>query len=217
MDAADALRIERLGPDTPSGYALAMPGGRPKGFDEDEVLDRAMNLFWLRGYEAVSLSELQREMGISRQSLYDTFGNKRGLFIRSIEHYRATQLTEALGLLARDGSPVENVKAVVRFFQALASDERCRGCLVANALVEVGPHDPEIGALLRETLELLQGSIERALDEARRRGELPEGKSPQQLSRALTNAAMGMAVTGKLAGSRPALPDICTGTLAMLD
>lgn len=194
-----------------------MPAGRPKGFDEREALERAMQLFWLRGFEPVSLTELQREMGISRQSLYDTFGNKRGLFIRSIEHYRSTQLTQALALLEREGSRVENVKEVVRFFERLASDTRCRGCLVANALVEVGPHDPEIGDLLRETLELLQGSIERALAEAKERGELGASKSPEQLSRALTNAAMGMAVTGKLSGSSAALSDICTGTLAMLD
>lgn len=194
-----------------------MPAGRPKSFDEEEALDRAMNLFWYRGYEATALSELQREMGISRQSLYDTFGSKRALFIRSIEHYRTTQLTQALGLLEREGSPVENVKEVVRFFERLAADARCRGCLVANALVEVGPHDEEIGELLRETLELLQGSIERTLDEAKRLGELAEEKSPRQLALALTNAAMGMAVTGKLRASPQTLPEICTGVLAVLD
>jgi TetR/AcrR family transcriptional repressor of nem operon len=194
-----------------------MRAGRPKGFDEEVVLDRAMQLFWLRGYEAVSLSELQEAMGISRQSLYDTFGSKRALFVRCIEHYRGTQLAEALALLEGDGPAVDRVKAVLRFFERLASDARCRGCLVANALVETGPHDPEIAALLAETLDLLQGSIQRTLREARARGELPPHKSPTQLSRALTNAVMGLAVTGKLPVGRSQLRDIYAGTLSMLE
>lgn len=176
-----------------------------------------MNLFWARGYQAVGLSELQEHMGISRQSLYDTFGSKRELFIRCIEHYRATQLSQALAILAGDGSPLDNVKAVVRFFERLAADARCRGCLVANALVEIGPHDPEIAELLHETLDLLQKSIQRALRQAQGRGELPKSRSPQQVSRALTNALMGMAVTGKLPLGRAMLRDIHAGTLSMLE
>lgn len=194
-----------------------MRAGRPKGFDEREVLERAMQLFWLRGYEGVGLTELQQHMGISRQSLYDTFGSKRALFIRCIEHYRETQLFAALGLLAQEGSPLGNVKAVLRFFERLARDARCRGCLVANALVETGPHDAEIAGLLGDTLDLLQKAIQRTLREARACGELPAHKSPAQLSRALTNAAMGMAVTGKLPSGRTRLQDIYAGTLSMLE
>jgi TetR/AcrR family transcriptional repressor of nem operon len=190
--------------------------GRPKEFDEREALERAMNLFWLRGYEGVSLVELLRHMDISRQSLYDTFGNKRSLFIRAISHYRDTQLVHALALLEREGSPLENVKDVVRFFQQLASDRRCRGCLVANALVELGPHDAEIAELLRSILLLLQGSVEQALHRAQEQGELDPSRSPGELSRALTNAAMGMAVTGKLPLQESTLRDICAGTLSML-
>lgn len=194
-----------------------MRAGRPKQFDEQEVLDRAMNLFWLRGYGGVGLAELLEVMGISRQSLYDTFGNKRELFIRSIRHYRETQLVQALALLERPGSPLSNVRGVVRFFERLAADASCRGCFVANALVELGPHDEPIAKLLRETLELLQGSIQRSLERAQEIGELPVSKSPQQLSRALTNAMLGMAVTGKLPLGRMALRDIYAGTLSMLD
>lgn len=200
------------------GYDGPMGAGRPKSFDEREVLGRAMDLFWLRGYEGVGLTELLEHMGISRQSLYDTFGSKRGLFIRTIEHYKETQLTQALALLGReDQSPLDNVREVVRFFEALAGHASCRGCLVANALVELGPHDPEIAGMLRETLGLLQQGIEDALREARARGELPATKSPETLARALTNSLMGMAVTGKLPVGPAVLREICTGTLSMLD
>jgi TetR/AcrR family transcriptional repressor of nem operon len=157
-------------------------------------------------------------MAISRQSLYDTFGNKRSLFIRVLDHYKSTRLSEAIGLLARDGSDLENVKAVVRFFETIGRDPECRGCLVANSLVELGPgEDEEISQLLHHTLAQLQGAIESALRKAQTSGELPQKKCPTQISRALTNALVGMAVTGRLQTGSAELGDVYAGTLSMLD
>ncbi|MGH0032561.1 MAG: TetR/AcrR family transcriptional regulator [Myxococcota bacterium] len=201
-----------------SGAKQARAGpGRPREFDEGEALERAMQLFWSRGYESTRLTDLLAEMGISRQSLYSTFGNKRALFLRTIDHYRETQLSAALKLLAREGPPLDNVRAVIGFFHQLAGDARCRGCLVANALVEVAPHDPEIALVLSDTLELLQQRIESALDQARQRGDLPPGRSPRTLSQALTNAMLGLAVSGKLERGPEVLDEIHEGTLRLLD
>jgi len=194
-----------------------MPAGRPKSFDETEVLERAMNLFWERGYARLSVSDLLAHMGISRQSLYDSFGSKRGLLVRAIHHYRDTQLTQALALLAQNTSPLENVKAVMRFFETLAADRQCRGCLVANTLVELGPHDPEIARLLQETLELLQIGLYEALCAARERGELRSTRSPREISLALLNSLVGLAVAGKLQQPPETYRDIYSGTLSMLD
>ncbi len=194
-----------------------MRPGRPKQFDTQEVIERAMQAFWLHGYETLGLTDLLEYMGISRQSLYNTFGSKRDLFIRTIEHYRQTQLSQAIALLERDGSRVENVKAVVRFFETLALDGSCRGCLVANTLVELGSSDDEIAALLREILEALKSAIESALREAQTRGELAANKSPEEVSRALTNAVIGLAVTGKLQMDPADIRLVYSGTLSMLD
>jgi TetR/AcrR family transcriptional repressor of nem operon len=194
-----------------------MNAGRPRAFDETEVVERAMQLFWLNGYGATGLTELLEHMGISRQSLYDTFGNKRSLFMRVIEHYRGTQLSVALALLEREGSHIENVKAVVGFFEDLALDNRCRGCLVANTLVELGSENGEVADLLRDTLELLQRSLQHSLEEAQREGELPKNKSPEKIAHALTNATIGLAVTGKLQMDPASVHDIYVGTLSMLD
>jgi TetR/AcrR family transcriptional repressor of nem operon len=190
--------------------------GRPKTFSERDALEKALDIFWQRGYRGVGLTELLTGMGIARQSLYSTFGNKRQLFIKTIRHYGDTRLAGALALLERDGSPTRNVKDVVRFFERLALDRRARGCFVANSLVEIGPHDREIRALLAQTLGTLETAILKALRQARRSGELPPGRSPRALARALTNALIGLAVTGKLGQSKAAVDDIYTGTLAML-
>ena len=190
--------------------------GRPKSFVESDALEKALDLFWQRGYNGVGLTELLDSIGIARQSLYDTFGNKRQLFVRTIEHYRDTRLAGALALLERDGSPIQNLKDLMRFFERLALDKRARGCLVANSLVELGPHDPEIRELLAQTLGLLEKSITKALRRAQRAGEVPADRSPRAIARALTNALIGMAVTGKLAQSRSTVEDIYAGTLTML-
>jgi TetR/AcrR family transcriptional repressor of nem operon len=192
-----------------------MPAGRPRQFDEEVVLGRAMELFWLRGYARVGLAELLEHMGISRQSLYDTFGNKRGLFLRAVQHYRATQLSQALALLEREGSPLANVRDVLAFFEQLALDADGRGCLVANALVEVSD-DAELAELLGETLELLRAGIERALREAQKCGELSEGKSPPELSHTLINAMLGLAVMGRLRPEPRVVRDVYAGTLGLL-
>jgi TetR/AcrR family transcriptional repressor of nem operon len=189
---------------------------RTKGFSEDEALEKALDIFWQCGYQGVGLTELLKGMGIARQSLYDTFGNKRQLFLRTIEHYRDTRLASALALLERDQSPTQNVKDVVRFFEQLALDKRARGCMVANSLVELGPHDPEVRDLLAATLGQLEKAIEKALRRAQRLGELPPERSPRALARALTNSLIGMAVSGKLALSKASVQDIYAGTLAML-
>jgi TetR/AcrR family transcriptional repressor of nem operon len=196
-------------------YSLAM--ARPKGFSEREALEKAMDVFWQHGYQRVGMTELLDGMGIARQSLYDTFGSKRQLFLKAIGHYRSTRLAAALALLEREGSPTQNVKDVVRFFEQLALDKRARGCLVANSLIEIGPHDPEIRRLLAETLQLLETRVVRALRAAQRAGELPAKRSPRAIGRALINALIGLAVTGKLARDKAAVADIYAGTLALLE
>jgi len=191
--------------------------GRPKGFSEAAALEKALDIFWQRGYQGVGLTDLLNGMGIARQSLYDTFGSKRQLFIKTIEHYRNTRLAGALALLEREGSPTQNVRDVVRFFEQLALDKRARGCLVANTLVEIGSKDREIHELLAQTLGLLEKGIAKALRQAQREGELRAERSPRAIARALTNALIGMAVSGKLALSKSAVTDIYAGTLTMLD
>src|SRR4029450_6141307 len=101
--------------------------GRPKGFSETDALEKALDLFWQKGYHGVNLPDLLSTMGIARQSLYDTFGDKRRLFIRTIEHYRNTRLAGALALLERPGSPSQNVKDIARLLEQLGLAKQGHG------------------------------------------------------------------------------------------
>jgi AcrR family transcriptional regulator len=144
-------------------------------------------------------------MDSSRMSPHGTSGSKRDRHIGAIERYRQDRLAQALALLEREGSPLENVRSVVRFFERSDAEAPCRNGLVLGAIVAMCPHDAEIAELLRDTLERVRERIERSLHDAQVRGELAKGISPQLLSRALTSAMLGTLVTGY------------SGTLSMLD
>ena len=193
-----------------------MRPGRPKEFEEDAVLESAMDFFWQHGFHTTGISDLVAHLGIGRQSLYDTFGGKRSLFIRCIHHYRAVHLTKVIHMLEDGADPIARVEDAIRFFENLALDKSARGCLVANALVEFGATDEEIRQLLDETLEMLESAIASALRRAKRLKQLQSNKRPDSLAKALTVASIGMAVSGRLHKDPAAIKAACEGTLSML-
>ena len=193
-----------------------MKRGRPRLFDEDAVLGQAMEFFWAHGYQGAGLTELLAHLGLGRQSFYDSFGSKREVYLRAIAHYRSTQLAQVLALLQKPGSPVANVRAAVRFFEKLARDKSQRGCFVANAMLEIKSDDDELRHFLDETMRMLEEGFRKALVAAKRKGELKTEKSPRALARALTNASIGLAVTGRLGQGPAVIADVYKGTLSML-
>src|SRR3954464_11387329 len=107
---------------------------RPKEFDREEALNRAMEVFWSRGYEAASVGELVKRMGINRQSLYDTFGDKHSLYLQALDRYREVEGAKLFELLERPG-PVK--RALRHLFRSVVErsldDEERRGCFMGNA------------------------------------------------------------------------------------
>ena len=98
-----------------------MTRGPSKQFDTEVALEKAMKVFWAHGYEAASLSELLKNMGIGKKSLYDTFGNKQALFLKALEHYARTTLRDMRDRLLAEGSPLSNLKQVLKDWQQLHS------------------------------------------------------------------------------------------------
>ena len=88
-----------------------MTRGPSKQFDTEVALEQAMKVFWAYGYEATSLSELLKRMGIGKKSLYDTFGNKQSLFLKALEHYAHTNIRDLRTRLEAEGSPLGNLKS----------------------------------------------------------------------------------------------------------
>jgi TetR/AcrR family transcriptional repressor of nem operon len=146
--------------------------GRPTEFDREEALEKSMELFWKNGYEATSLAELIEEMGIGRQSLYNTFGDKHSLFIEAAKHYTNSNGQHLINTLQSPGSPVGNIrKALEQVVDFLTSGE-CRGCLVTNSIVELAPHDDEVRKLVTANVNRVEKTIKTTLDRAVEEGEI---------------------------------------------
>ena len=176
--------------------------GRPKEFDRDEALASAMDVFWRRGYEAASVSELLSAMGISRQSLYDTFGDKRRVFLAAIEHYATNNVGRVCGALEAEGSPLGNVRgllrAVARDAMEGGPDGRRRGCFVVNTAVEFGADDPDVARVVRRCVDDIHTAFRRTFERAKAAGELPSTADATRLTHAVTHAMNGFAVFSRL-------------------
>ncbi len=191
---------------------------RRKEFDQDEVLDKAMELFQRRGFEATSMQELVEHMGISRGSLYETFDSKQKLFEAALARYRANAITGMIGRIQNADDPITAIKAhfegMIQY--AALNKTRC-GCLMVNSAVEVAPHNPLVSAVLADGFARFEQAFEAALVRARDRGELADGKNPRALARFLVNAMHGLSVASKCEPDLDRMRDIVDVTLAALD
>jgi TetR/AcrR family transcriptional repressor of nem operon len=194
-----------------------MTVGRPKEFDRDAALQKAMELFWTRGYEATGLRDLLDHMGIGRQSLYDTFGDKHGLFVAAVKHYDQCVAEGVIDQLRAAGSPLQNVRKTLVAIADGVTDGKCRGCLLTNTLVEVAPHDPEVAAAAKSVLSRIENGFRRTLQDAVTAGELPKDANVRALARFFTSTIQGLVVMGKSSVSRAAVKDIVSVALSVLE
>lgn len=191
---------------------------RSKAFDPDEVLDRAVELFWRRGYAATSMAALLATMGISRQSLYDTYGDKHTLYLRALDRYRDQLHREFERCLSAGDSPVAGVRAFVDHVeQNVVGEAARRSCMLANAAIELGQHDPEVRERVADHLARVDAGLRRALSRAAERGELGEGRDPVALAGLLTLALHGLGVLARGGVPPPTVRASLDAALALLD
>ncbi|MET8777986.1 TetR family transcriptional regulator [Nocardia sp. NPDC050713] len=159
---------------------------RTKEFDPDVVLDLAMDLFWQRGFEATSMSDLVEHLGIGKASIYAAFGCKRSLFIKALQRYLQLADERLTGALSRPGPAVPALRALIAHFVAEARDEhRYLGCLVSNTAVELADRDPEIAALIESGWASWEDTFTSAFTRAHAQGELAADRDPRALGRFL--------------------------------
>lgn len=182
--------------------------GRPYEFDKNETLSKAMDVFWEKGYKATSIDDLVDRMGIQRGSIYNTFGDKRELFLSAVEHYGDVVTTRTLKVLEADGSPIENIK---KFFDIIVNtppDRRSKGCLISNTVVELAPHDEEVAGVVKGIMKKIQTAFQNCLERAVEAGELPETTNTRVLSNFLATSTHGLIVTGKSIPDKKQLKDV---------
>lgn len=173
-----------------------------------------MDVFWENGYEATSMTDLQKALGIGRQSLYSTFGDKTRIFDEVVQRYAAdsrAMVEERIG----PGAGIDEVRAHLHdSARHLACADQRRGCLIMNSCVERAPHDPRIAELLRTALETMREAFERALTNSKARGEVHPDVDVGAAAASLLAQNAGMAV---LARSGAASADLVRAVDSVLD
>ena len=190
---------------------------RPREFDADAALDRAMELFWSKGYEATSLDDLCEATGLSRSSLYATFGSKRNLLLRSVDRY-VEQRTPSIAAVLTQPLPIYDAFDALarRFIDQIVSGPGRRGCFLGNCAAELPRGDRAALAHVRRGLESTEATFRDALARAAARGELPSGADVGALARFLTAGFQGLRLVGKVNPDRTVLEDITTTMLRCL-
>ncbi len=175
---------------------------RGKEFDRAAALQTAIVTFAARGFEGTSTDDLLQAMGIGRQSMYDTFGDKRRLYLSALREYCSVSLASVLHLLENAGSPLAGIEAALLDFAQNPLRLGVASCLGVNSICEFGRSDPEITALHDEFGALLEKAFERQARAAIAAGEVDATLVPRELARYLSLALCGMKV-GAQAGSSP--------------
>ena len=181
-------------------WKVTMP--RKKEFDVDMVLDKAMQAFWRRGYEATSLNDLLDCMQIQRASLYNAFVDKHTLFLDTLRRYDAVYRQAEVLKRVRMASPRQ---AILGLFQDTVTEVvkhgALNGCFLINTALELSPHDPEVAKFVREALtHMEQKFFRKMIEKGRDIGEIAKSVVPAPTARALLSLFIGLQV---LSRSRP--------------
>mgnify|MGYP000858132702 CR=1 FL=1 len=173
--------------------------GRPRSFDAEEVLSKAMMAFWRHGYDATGLTQLESATGLGRQSLYAAFGDKRALFLAAVDHYFKTVIEPGfVAVLDAPGSGLANVLKVIDSWEVVSSTPDFSGCLIGNSVAEMGRRDEVMAGVLQRKFDLMEAALIRALKRARQAGEVPSALQPKVAAQSLLALAQGLAVLARL-------------------
>jgi AcrR family transcriptional regulator len=182
-----------------------VPRGRPREFDVEKALDRALEVFWRKGYEGASLPDLTEAMGINRPSLYAAFGNKEELFRRALDRYAEGPAAYAQQALDEPTARAAAVRLLRGTADLLTDPLHPRGCLFVQGALACGEAAESVRRELVARRVAAETAIRRRLERARAEGDLPAGADPADLARYLATVMRGMAVTAASGAGRKEL------------
>jgi TetR/AcrR family transcriptional regulator, transcriptional repressor for nem operon len=190
---------------------------RIKAFDETEIVEKAKNLFQLKGYEGTSMQDLIDTLGISRSSLYDTFGDKHQLYLKTLNAYCKDN---AYALVAK----AENIENPLAFIQDIFTsiieqskkDAEKRGCYVVNAIVEFSERNTDVTEIVDASNKAFEKMLEKLIVKAQLKKQIAADKNPKQISKFLFTTIYGLRVSSKSNTSIKELKDVAAMALSVL-
>ena len=187
---------------------------RPREFDINKALDRAMGVFWVKGYEGTSLQDLLEAMNIARGSLYKAFEDKHAIYLAALDRYDHTELEEGISFLC-DPKAGDGITKLRAMFEGVKNDTARRGCFMCNAALDRASVDTEVEKKVSTMLHRLQQAIAVALSQSRRAGRW-SAKRRNNAAASLLNAYMGLRVLARSGYPAKSLQAIIDSTLNAL-
>jgi TetR/AcrR family transcriptional repressor of nem operon len=190
---------------------------RKKEFDEDELLEKATNLFWRKGYNATSAQDLVDELQINRSSLYNTYSDKKTLFKKALKKYQEQQTKALIDMLSKADDPE---KAIKRVFDGLVKesceDTVARGCFMVNTAVEIAGQDEEIGVLVHANNKSVEDALVTIIEKGQKMGQFSTKNTARAYARFLFGSINALRVIARSGADKNALKDVASITLASL-
>ena len=179
------------------------PRGRPRSFDTEAAVERAMGVFWSRGYHGTALPDLLRATKLSRGSLYAAFGDKHSLFLLSLDRYIADALARIDVELAPPREPIDGLRAYLAgYVERTSGANGRRGCLLVATAMELAGQDVEVTRRVAGFFKAMETKVADALSRAKTASQLADGVEPSSAGRILVCFVEGLRVVGKTAPAR---------------
>jgi TetR/AcrR family transcriptional repressor of nem operon len=184
-------------------------------FNVDEALDHMLQLFWRQGFKATTTKQLAKSAGLAEGSLFNTFGSKRELYIKTLRRYREKSRF-LFELIEQDDSPIHGFEKYWKAIAARASDKtRTNGCMITNATIEQS-QDPKISEFIESVHSENEKFFKRQLDRAVNLGELKQGTDTKALAQFLQHSVQGIRVLSRINPSKPKMRNIVSTAMSVL-
>jgi TetR/AcrR family transcriptional regulator, transcriptional repressor for nem operon len=190
---------------------------RTKVFNENDVLEKAVQVFRCKGYNGTSAQDLVDELGISRSSLYDTYGDKRSLFVRALQHYRSTSSNGLIEMIKNSDNIEETIGQIFEIaVKEALEDKLYKGCFMVNTTIELAPHDKDIAAIISQNMVDIEQALCVAIKKGQDNGVLSKKQSAVSLARFVFNNISGLRVAAKLDADKKVYDDIIKVIMSVL-
>lgn len=191
---------------------------RTKAFDEDRAIDAAVDCFWTHGYEATSVRDLAQAMGIGGASLYNAYGDKRELFVLSLERYANRSMRERIARIENRHPPRQAIAAFLgEIISRSASDPDCKGCLLVNSALDVASRDAGLSKAVAAYLGEIRAFFRRSLEAGQRTGEIAETVDSDVVSAHLLGVVLAVRVLARTGAKRSLLESVAQPALDLIE
>jgi TetR/AcrR family transcriptional regulator, transcriptional repressor for nem operon len=190
---------------------------RPREFDVDQALEKAMRVFWAQGFQGSSFDDLMKAARVQKQSLYNAFGDKHELFLKALALYRTQVLSQVQAMLSAEGSPLA---AITRFMRYAAEPGRLHdcppGCLMSNTALELGTSDSDVAREVKLLFRGMEHALSAAVEKGQAAGEITQRFSSNEIGRSLANTINGIRILENTGASPQQVKGIVDMALAAI-